>query len=96
MKKCDFRAVQRTALCRSRRELSNAYLLAKSGFDTAENEPCQVAPIEQCSRAGVTVLNPIQYPFEFCVPLLSPIVPPPEDPALEDYDFAEPILVRPY
>ena len=36
---CDFRAVQRSALCRSRRELSNAYLLAKFGFDTAENEP---------------------------------------------------------
>ena len=31
--------VQRSALCRSRRELSNAYLLAKFGFDTAENEP---------------------------------------------------------
>ena len=41
-KKCDLRAVQRSALCRSRRELSNAYLLAKFGFDTAENEPCQV------------------------------------------------------
>ena len=26
-------------MCRSRRELSNAYLLAKFGFDTAENEP---------------------------------------------------------
>ena len=26
-------------LCRSRRELSNEYLLAKIGFDTAENEP---------------------------------------------------------
>ena len=38
-----FRAVQRSALCRSRRELSNAYLLAKFGFDTAENEPCQVS-----------------------------------------------------
>ena len=25
-------------MCRSRRELSNAYLLAKFGFDTAENE----------------------------------------------------------
>ena len=24
---------------------SNAYLLAKFGFDTAENEPCQVCPI---------------------------------------------------
>ena len=29
-------------MCRSRRELSNAYLLAKFGFDTAENEPLQV------------------------------------------------------
>ena len=37
-KKCDFREVQRSALCRSRRELSNAYLLAKFRFDTAENE----------------------------------------------------------
>ena len=35
--------MQRSALCRSRRELSNAYLLAKFGFDTAENEPCQVS-----------------------------------------------------
>ena len=39
----------RGALCRSRRELSNAYLLAKFSFDTAENEPCQVCPIE-CSE----------------------------------------------
>ena len=31
-----------SALCRSRRELSNAYLLAKFGFDTAETEPCKV------------------------------------------------------
>ena len=31
--------MQRSALCRSRRELSNAYLLAKIGVDTAENEP---------------------------------------------------------
>ena len=45
LKKCDFRAVQRSALCRSRRELSNAYLLAKFGFDTAENEPCKVCPL---------------------------------------------------
>ena len=41
-KKCDFGAVQRSALCRSRRELSDAYLLAKFGFDTAETEPCEV------------------------------------------------------
>ena len=33
-------------MCRSRRELSNAYLLAKVGFDTAENEPCEVCPSE--------------------------------------------------
>ena len=34
--------MQRRVLCRSRRELSNAYLLAKIGVDTAENEPCKV------------------------------------------------------
>ena len=34
-------------MCRSRRELSNAYLLANVGFDTAENEPCKVCPIPQ-------------------------------------------------
>ena len=45
-KKCDFRAVQRIALCRSRRELSNAYFLAKFRFDAAENEPSKVCPIE--------------------------------------------------
>ena len=32
-------------MCRSRRELSNAYLLAKFGFDTAENEPCKVCSL---------------------------------------------------
>ena len=42
LKKCDFRAVQRSAPCRSRRELSNAYFLAKFGFDAAENEPSKV------------------------------------------------------
>ena len=31
----DSKAVQTSALCRSRRELSNEYLLAKFGFDTA-------------------------------------------------------------
>ena len=41
----DSKAVQRSALCRSRRELSNEYLLAKFGFDTAENEPCKVCPL---------------------------------------------------
>ena len=40
-RKYDFRAVQRSAFCRSRRELSNAYFLAKFRFDTAENEPAK-------------------------------------------------------
>ena len=34
--------MQRSALCRSRQELSNAYLLAKIGVDTAENVPLEV------------------------------------------------------
>ena len=38
----DSKTVQRSALCRSRRELSNEYLLAKIGVDTAENEPVEV------------------------------------------------------
>ena len=37
--------MQRSALCRSRRELSNAYFLGKFGFDTAENEPCKFCPL---------------------------------------------------
>ena len=36
------KTVQRSALCRSRRELSNEYLRAKIGVDTAENEPLEV------------------------------------------------------
>ena len=38
----DFKTVQRSALCRSRRELSNECLLAKIGVYTAENEPLEV------------------------------------------------------
>ena len=34
--------MQRSALCRARRELPNAYLLAKFRFDTPENEPIKV------------------------------------------------------
>ena len=34
--------MQRSALCRYRRELSNEYLLAKIGVDTAENETLEV------------------------------------------------------
>ncbi len=47
--------MQSSALCRSRRELSSAYLLAKFGFDTAENEPSKVWPIAGYSQdAGPT------------------------------------------
>ena len=41
----DSKTVQRSALCRSRRELSNEYFLAKFDFDPAENEPCEVCPL---------------------------------------------------
>ena len=34
------------SLCRSRRELSNEKLLAKFGFNIAENEPCKVRKFE--------------------------------------------------
>ena len=47
--------MQRSALCRSRRQLSNAYLLAKFQFDTAENEPLPdraVQPAIQTVRRG--------------------------------------------
>ena len=63
------RTVQRSALCRSRRELSNdvpflnllfeqiansnAYLLANFGIDTTENEPCRVCPIPRGAGAGL-------------------------------------------
>ena len=39
------KTVQRSPLCRSRRELSNAYFVAKFGFDTTDNEPCKVCPL---------------------------------------------------
>ena len=60
MKKCDFRAVQRSALCKSWRELSNAYLLSKFGFDTAESEPAKVG--RQRSRPGGTDRAPLRSP----------------------------------
>ena len=43
--------MQKSALCRSRRELSNAYLLVKFGFDTADNEPSKVWPIAAKCRS---------------------------------------------
>ena len=52
--------MQRSALCRSRRELSNAYLLAKIGVDTAENEPSQVCPLSpraQIPQVSICLMN---------------------------------------
>ena len=46
-------------MCRSRRELSNEYLLAKFGFGTAENEPSKVGsdPVSpDCGRDYVRYL----------------------------------------
>ena len=39
-----------SALCRSRQELSNAYLVAKIGFDTAENEPAKKLKLSKKAR----------------------------------------------
>ena len=44
--------MQRSAVCRSRRELSNAYLLAKFCFDTAENEPYFVSMLPRGRRSA--------------------------------------------
>ena len=38
----DSKGAKACKFCRSRQELSNEYLLAKVGFDTAENEPLKV------------------------------------------------------
>ena len=46
------KTVQRSALCRSRRVLSNQYLLAKFGFDTADNEPSKVCRIRSALRGA--------------------------------------------
>ena len=40
-------------MCRSRRELSNAYYVAKFGFDTADNEPCPLSAYRSPSFAVV-------------------------------------------
>ena len=41
-KECFIEGFDSSAVCRSLRELSNEYLLAKIGVDTAENEPVEV------------------------------------------------------
>ena len=45
--------MQRSAFCRSRRELSNEYLLANVGFDTAENEPFKVRQLDSWVRPNI-------------------------------------------
>ena len=42
LKICDRRGTKRCKSDRSRQELSNEYLVAKIGVDTAENEPLKV------------------------------------------------------
>ena len=54
----DSKTVQRSALCRPRRELSNEYLFAKIGFNTAENEPCKVCPLS-ANRSPRSLINRI-------------------------------------
>ena len=51
-------------MCRSRRELSNEYLLAKFGFDTAENEPCKVCPLSayRSPRFDIKTVRPEDVP----------------------------------
>ena len=43
-------------MCRSRREVSNEYLVAIIGFDTEENEPCKVCPLSVYCSAGTGIL----------------------------------------
>ena len=63
--------MQRSALCRSRRELSNAYFVAKFGLDTAENEPCQVCPTEPSTDFWLTSLaEPMQRGVRWSMPVI--------------------------
>ena len=56
------RTVQKSAWCKPRRELSNEYLLAKIGVDTAENEPCKVCPLSAYrSPRCLPDINPTSY-----------------------------------
>ena len=64
------KAVQRSVLCRSRRELSNEYLLAKFGFDTAENEPCKVCSLSV--HTAVPTSAAVQSQGDFTVPEKAP------------------------
>ena len=58
------KTVQRSAFCRSRRELSNASLLANFRFDTAENEPSKVCrlPLTEMPVVAVPCLGIVSLP----------------------------------
>ena len=63
--------MQRSALCRSRRELSNEYLLTKFGFDTAENEPCKVCSLSAYRSPrfdGVSLVFGVDYQVQIWRP----------------------------
>ena len=52
--------MQRSASCRSRRELSNEYLLDEIGVDTAENEPLEVwGKIQFSTKVFIRLLNEV-------------------------------------
>ena len=67
--------MQRSAFCRSRRELSNAYLLAKFGFDTAGNEPSKPSKKVSRERPRRFSGDPLLSSQEFPMPRLSPTFP---------------------
>ena len=54
----EWRAVRRSALCRSPRELSQKHSLTNVGFDTAENEPCKVCPLAVYRSSSLLLQTP--------------------------------------
>ena len=69
-------------MCRSRRELSNEYLLAKIGVDTAENEPLEVwvensiqYSLHSLAATALALLLPILRVFRIRLVHLLPLVP---------------------
>ena len=67
-------------MCRSRRELSNEYLLAKIGVDTAENEPLEVWGEIIQYYSFESLAEPVQQELPLLVAALLRHVP--ADPAL--------------
>ena len=56
--KCDFRAVQKSALCRSRRELSNDYLLANLASIQPRTSPVKFAASRKCPEVNAAAAAP--------------------------------------